>query len=487
MVMVQRKNSRGSALLIALVVVILIGGLSAAFLTMSYSQSRNTFKASEADSSMNTCEAGVDDAINKLNAMSQVTWKGNDPATKAAFTPMPFLPPPAPPPSGQPYQGQTGTYIQSSLVTTAMDFYALNTVNVTSWVWVPDPLPATTGKWNPVSNSNYTGAVNTGAFDVTVSPAFCGAATYTITVHGTHGKERKGLSVLANPVAGNVVDNYGMVGKVTLTATSSNVFVDSFKSSLGTYASQATNTYNPGGIAYARSNGNVGSNGNISINNGIIFGNATPGPTDTVTTGKAVITGSQAPASAPLPLPSVTYDPIAAGAGPVVANPTQTFGTASALGSPPPPTLKYHVASLSGPITVNGPTILYVDGAIDMHAKDTFTFGPNASLTIYQGSGDITLNGQSYTTGVTPQAGNLIINSSSTGAVTFNGGADVYANVYAPDATFKQNGTSTYYGRIVASTITIGGNMTFHRDEDVNNGPSAPPVFKIKSLNETLY
>jgi len=141
-------------------------------------------------------------------------------------------------------------------------------------------------------------------------------------------------------------------------------------------------------------------------------------------------------------------------------------------------------------ITINGPVVLFVDGDVGMNATEALTFnGPYASLTIYQKSGNITLNGQTYTgvTATEKKASNLIIKSSSTGTVKFNGGADVYANVYAPDASFTQNGTSVYYGKMTASTIDIGGNMTFHRDEDVASSASAPPVFKIKTINETNY
>ena len=57
----------------------------------------------------------------------------------------------------------------------------------------------------------------------------------------------------------------------------SNAMVDSYDSSLGTYASQATNGTDPD--HYAGESGNVGSNGNIDLlANTVVHGNATPGP-----------------------------------------------------------------------------------------------------------------------------------------------------------------------------------------------------------------
>jgi Tfp pilus assembly protein PilX len=469
--MVRSKNSRGSALVIALVVVILIGGLSVAFVSMTYSQNKTTYNATQSETALNMAEAGVDDAINKLNALMQKAWKGDDATTKAALTPVPTS-------LGATYQ------IVPSLAT-SLDYYCVNVGTLTS----------------AGLQTSYTGAVNRGTFDVLISPPFIGAGTYTITTHGYYGKEKKGLSVMLNPTTANSTDDYGLVGKVTLTATSSNVFVDSFKSSLGTYASQThATTVNGTSYTVARTNGNLGSNGDIDVKNGIVFGSATPGPTSTVTIGNATITGATTPAQNALDIPSFDYSAQYTQTASQTSitdvathNGMYTFG--SSAGTPPPPTQTFHMTSLvtqgSGAgITINGPTVLFVDGDIGMNANEPLTFnGPYASLTIYQKSGNITLNGQTYTgvNATDKKASNLIIKSAGTGTVKFNGGSDVYANVYAPDASFTQTGTSTFYGKMVASTISIGGNMTFHRDEDVAQMASAPPVFKIKTINETNY
>jgi hypothetical protein len=136
-------------------------------------------------------------------------------------------------------------------------------------------------------------------------------------------------------------------------------------------------------------------------------------------------------------------------------------------------------------ITVQGNVTLYVDGNIGMNAGELLTFsGPDANLTIYHGSGDITLNGQSLAGGATANPSNFQVNSSSTGVVKFNGGSVAHVSVNSPSMSFKQTGTNVFYGRIVASTIDVGGNMTFHRDEDMNAGPKAAPTYKIKSWRE---
>lgn len=476
--MLKSTKSRGSALMIALIVVLVVGGMSAAVLSYTFAQSNSTFKASEAETALNTTESGLDDAINKLNALAAITWKGDATATQAALTPLP---------------GVEGKYFVSAEVVLAektnplLDYAALNLGVVTGFV-----LNTTTGLMDPVTQTTFTGTVNRGSYDVTISPAYYGVGNYTITAHGSYGKERKGLSVTVTPGTPNPLSGYGMVGKVTLTSTSSNVVIDSYKSSVGLWKDQAKTEYEKGKFR-ANDQGNLGSNGDISVKNGFVFGNVTPGPKSTVTTGSATITGSTAPADLPLDIPSYVYSPAEADAkGGTVA--AWSSGLVTLAGG------TYHfsdmVTSGSGAgITINGPVVIYVDGDIGMNATEALIFnGPTASLTIYQSAknakgipNNITLNGQTYSGGAEPKASNLQINSATLGDVKFNGGSEVYANVYAPDAAFRQTGTSDFFGKIVASTIDIGGNMTFHRDEDIAAGATSPPVFRVRVFNETLY
>src|SRR5205085_638187 len=113
----------------------------------------------------------------------------------------------------------TGTYLiadptKTSIATTS-DFYSMNIGEVTGWTTtIVGGVPMDV----PITQTTYSGSVNKGAYDVNMTPAFSSSSTYTITTHGTHGKEKTGLSVLINPTPGNNIGDYGMVGKVTLTA-----------------------------------------------------------------------------------------------------------------------------------------------------------------------------------------------------------------------------------------------------------------------------
>jgi hypothetical protein len=95
---------------------------------------------------------------------------------------------------------------------------------------------------------------------------------------------------------------WGAFGDESLTM-SSNARVDSYNSTLGAYALQATN--GSGSSLYALTNGDVGSNGNVHMSqNSKVWGDVTPGEMSAATVlGNAVVTGSTAPAKAKFAMP----------------------------------------------------------------------------------------------------------------------------------------------------------------------------------------
>src|SRR5689334_12226280 len=63
-----RGSQKGIAILTATVILIIIAGMAAAFLMLSFNQSKFITEASESEATLQICEAGVEDAINKLQA-----------------------------------------------------------------------------------------------------------------------------------------------------------------------------------------------------------------------------------------------------------------------------------------------------------------------------------------------------------------------------------------------------------------------------------
>ena len=94
----------------------------------------------------------------------------------------------------------------------------------------------------------------------------------------------------------NTLFVYGAFGDSSL-ALASQAKVDSYDSTLGTYASQVV--HGSGSKSWADDNGSIGSNGNITASsNALVKGDAAPGVSGTITlTGTATVSGSIANAT----------------------------------------------------------------------------------------------------------------------------------------------------------------------------------------------
>lgn len=245
---------------------------------------------------------------------------------------------------------------------------------------------------------------------------------------------------------------------------------DTYDSRLGDYASQAVNT--DAGGTYAMTGGSIGSNSNIVLNGTSVYvrGDATPGPTSTVSvSGGATVTGSTTAAGetevlTPTPVAefqgafnsnnngnwtftggTVTYDAakmdFRANAGAVVTFPGGTYFFAS--------------FTLTGGATARftGPTKIYVTTSFDASGGGMVNSSHNAE--------DLLIYAHPY---AIPRA----VPKSGT-QVAINGGADAYMGIYAPAAAFTI-GSGDLFGAVVAKTANLGGNAFVHYDVRIGHG-----------------
>lgn len=420
------NREKGSALIMALVAFIILAGIGAAFFSFTMARGQVTTKATSSDSVFHIAEAGIDDMVNRMS-----TW-------------------------GMGYTGTDATY---TVIKTDVGG----------------------GK------ARITGSVNGGSYTVELYPAYTTKGNYRIVSTASKSTEKRAIETWVGPINTNALPAFGLFGDV-LVDTDGGFFADSYKSGNGTYASQATNSQTIGTktYAYARANGGLGSNGDISTNNNtVVFGNVTPGPTGTFTPG-AYVSGTTSNASVNVAIPPVTYSvPTTLNATPPVV--------AGASGSDPStvtfPSGTYNLSEINytgkTDIYVTGDVTIYVDGQINMNNQQNFfVSGAGSKVKIVQGSGNVTFNGVSIINGATQLPTTFKIESASTGTVKFNGSAEVYLSMYAPDATFHHNGTADFYGAMVADTIDVGGGARFHYDEDINNTMDPLFEYKIKSWKE---
>jgi hypothetical protein len=458
------RSEAGVALITALIIVIIVGGMAAAFLTLSFSQSNSIAIGSEREVALHIAESGVEDTINKLTAYSRDYVKAGN-ATPVFASPAPD--------------------------------YAL--------IGQPIKVVTVTGTVNAGTYSAAVADASGLAVDAAGNPvAFGGpffAGGYLITSAGTHGKLTRTLEVLVQAVDLSNPFKYGLFGDVEVDALGT-FQSDGYDSSKGVYNASKTYTFPDGKtVAYADATGNVGSNGNIVTNgNVVIMGNATPGPAGSSGPG-GDIQGSTTPSIAPQQLDPVVYPTtFPSGTGtPPVSGPqtyltppswTSNVGVTIPGGTAGAP-LKYHMSDFKnsgkGAITITGEVVLYVDGTIDMNNQQSINLAagpPEAKLTIYQGPGanDLTINGQAVAG--TASADRFQIYSATTGTIKFNGGSKVYGAIYAPGANFINNGGNEFYGSMVAKTMKLSGTASFHYDENLAKLSTPKPDFKIMSWVE---
>lgn len=441
----SRGSQSGVALLTAMIIVIIVAGMAAAFLTLSFSQSKLISNGSEGEVALHIAEAGVEDMINKLTAYSKDWIKaGNVDPTYATAKP-------------------------------DYSILAQNAATIT-----------TTGKINGGTFTTTLSSTTAGSTDAYTGPFSPTAPVngYLIVSKGTFNGVSRTVQIVTKAVNNNGMFNGGLFGDVEVDALGT-FFSDGYNSKNGDYSSQKKqNWVGPDGktYSYVDATGSIGSNGNIVTNgSATIIGNSTPGPGGTSGPGGNVF-GSTAPATATTPLTVETYTV------PATALPaTFVSGTGMSLGVTGTQTT-YSMDSLKGSgkgtITISGNVTLYVSGDFTMNNQMNLQIADGAKLTLIQTTGnyDMTINGNAMAG--TQSADRFQIKSNTTGSVKFNGASTVYAYMYAPQATFTNNGGNEFFGAMTAKSMKLSGTASFHYDENLQNLATPIPDFKIVSWVE---
>ena len=310
----------------------------------------------------------------------------------------------------------------------------------------------------------------TGAIATAATPAYFGGGLVWVEATpladeriqlvstGLVGSGRQALEVVVRDASeDDAIFSATLNSKDTLTMNAG-VQVDSYDSSVGTYASQATNIVS--GVAHANENGDVKSNADIILNAGAtIWGDATPGPGYNVSfsTG-AFVSGSTAPAPAPFSFPPITI-PSFPSLGPktVVAGTPQTLVAGD-----------YDFTTL----TINKDAILTVQGPANI-VLDDFYGGKNGQLWIDATNGPVTFyveNTYNHTAGFqadavsgSPMAMAFLVNGMQD--IVFPSLSKVRGGYYLPNANILFASGTECWGSFGANKIEMANDMKFHYDE----------------------
>lgn len=323
-------------------------------------------------------------------------------------------------------------------------------------------------------------------------PANFGSGDFWIESDGTLGANlyeltatavENGVGAQLKVVLEEVTDNlhvWAAFGDEGLTMDS-NAQVDSYNSSLGSYASQDVN--GNGASSYALTNGNVGSNEDVSADANVkIRGDMTPGPSGGYSLGSHVtLSGSTASASALIEMPTVTV-PTLPNLGDLDLDDSVSGPLSSYI-----PSGSYHFDDVTvdgNHITVIGPAVLVFESFEIMSSSEFLadtTAGPVEVFVI----GDFVMNSNTLIAPLDwdPSGFELKLLSDNVidpslnvdlDVVDLNSNAQLYGTLYAPTAAIEINSNFELFGSLVARSVHLDSNSKIHFDEALlvaqNNG-----------------
>ncbi len=241
----------------------------------------------------------------------------------------------------------------------------------------------------------------------------------------------------------------------------SNAFIDSYDSSVGTYASQVQ-----GGNTFALENGHVGSNDDILLkSNTEVHGDARPGPNGVVddSAPNVFVSGSTDPAEEEFEMPIIEV-PVIPSSGTLVGNGAVTLG---------PGDVCYDSIRMQGgsALTIRGPARVVVTdmemrsgstlnldasgGQIELYATEDFVLRSNSTVNTLTSSAvgvTLLLSGDNRAK-VPPDRLELGSNSAFIGAI------------YAPNSSFRLGSNFDIYGSIMCGLLDLSSYGEIHFDE----------------------
>ncbi len=456
------RDDRGSVLVIVLIMMLVVFGMAAAIMSVSTTHNKDTVQGQQWEHAMAIAEAGVDDGVNRMNKWisgSISTCSGRLSTGSYAVTVTPA------------FAGVGGEY---TLKSTAWLSTAPNVAYIGKGTGQAALFSAVGGDDTVVHGEITTGANGVAETRLVAPDLYAGTRSITVVVYATYS----GMWV------------YGLFSDQALDL-SSNIVSDSYDSVLGTYASQATNTYGP--TPYARTNGTDGSNhGVVEAANDRVFGSLVPGPGYTVTPGVgSYVSGTTTPAAAAVVFPPITV-PVVAGAPLVMA--VGVHGTGNITGT-------VHYSSITtasnSTLSITGPATILVDSLI-LNSNTEVNINTAAGPVKFYGTGQFLMrsnNALQASTGLPADLQIYITTDNYTGfegtaagnpakPVGFSSNGIVSAAIYAPNATQTWASNTMLFGSSIAKKIPPASNFQVHYDEALARVGGGPPKYKTKAWYE---
>lgn len=139
-------------------------------------------------------------------------------------------------------------------------------------------------------------------------------------------------------------------------------------------------------------------------------------------------------------------------------------------------------SSMRGAVLVSGKARLYVKGDLKMTGSgDKIIILPGASLEMFV-DGNISMGGGGIVNGNNVPGMCVINGTTACTSVKFNGGPEMNAAIYVPNADLELSGSTEFSGKITANSISIKGTPAIHYDEALGAGDIAFRITRWQEL-----
>ncbi len=333
-----------------------------------------------------------------------------------------------------------------------------------------------------------------GALGTPLAPVACGASRcyvtaedltsqlFRLTATGLDDRATARQELVVRRVL-TTIWRYGVFG-TEFVNLASNSRLDSYDSSVGSYASQALS--GSGSSLHAHSAGDVGSNGDITLDqNATVWGNATPGPQhqDTIL-GNAAVSGTTSAATDPLELPAISV-PGYTGYGSLTVRSATTIPSGNR-------TYANVTVSNNKTLRIVGPANIVISNlTLRAGARiDADTTNGDVQLTVID---NFVMNAGSQIAPTNFESEHLRLNLLSDNVINpevnvqldtveFDSNSKFYGQILAPNAAITLSSNFELFGALLARSVRMGSNARVHFDEallDAQGG--SQPLFETVS------
>ena len=479
-----RKNERGAALILALVLVFILSILGISVMFVAQTETWSSMNYRLMTQARYGAEAGLTRSLDYLvNTYVPPASTGSDLISNYNLTP------------AQPVAGLPSAINQVAVSYSGKAVVLSGSSSVSSNY----PAAAVQTAFNSVASGTITAGNTTityAAYATLVSMTPGGVQIWQITSDGTISGVRNAdveVQAIIERQSGNATFSYGAFstgstcGSMTL---SGGTLVNSYNSAAMTCSKGSPPTCSGGSLVFSTTGGNVGTNGNLTESGGATIdgtlstpragvGSCSSGGVDAETTsGGATVTGGL------ILLPqAVTYP-------------------ALALPNPAPPTTSTSVHSTTtytpgsyGNISVSGGATLHLSAGT--YNLNSINLSGGATLTIDSGPVTLNITGTSQATPISFSGGTIsnagldpsqfLINYAGTGNVILSGGTGSAAVLYAPNASLSFSGGADFYGAVICASLTDSGGATLHYDTNLQSKFSTAGNWMLDSFTWKKY